>query len=138
MTVDETRAYLEQPAAINKKINALLLAKTETKALLTRCTARYEGIGGNSGGYRSHIDDTISKIIDLETQIAAEIDSLVDKKTEILANIMRISDQKHQAVLIHRYINCKTVEQIAEIMNYSATAVKKKIKAAIAELSKIL
>ena len=138
MTVEETRAYLEQPAAINKKINALLLAKAETKALLTRCTAQYGAVGGSSGGYRSHIEDTISKIIELENQIDAEIDTLVGKKSEILANIMRLSDQEHQAVLIHRYINCKTVEQISEIMNYSATAVKKKIKASVVKLSENL
>lgn len=138
MTVDETRAYLEQPAAINKKIDALLLAKTETKALLTRCTARYENIGGTSGGYRSYIDNIISKIIDLETQIDAEIDSLVEFKAEILANIMRLSDTESQTVLISRYINCKTVEQTARIMSYCGKSVKIKTKKAVEELSEIL
>lgn len=138
MTVDETRAYLEQPAAINKKINALLLAKTETKALLTRCTARYDSIGGASGGYRSHIDDTISKVIDLENQITAEIDTLVDKKAEILANIMRLPDNDSQTVLISRYINFKTVEQTAALMGYCSKSIKRKTQKAIEELSEIL
>lgn len=138
MTVDETRAYLEQPAAINKKINALLLAKAETKALLTRCTARYETVGGASCSYKSHVDDTISKIVDLETQIDAEIDSLVELKAEILKNIMRLSDTDSQTVLISRYINFQTVEQTARIMSYCGKSVKIKTKKAIEELSEIL
>lgn len=137
MTIPETKAYLGQPAAISRKIDTLLLAKSELETLLGKCTARYEG-GGNSGGNNNRIPDTIAKIIELDNRITTEVDNLVDIKTEILEKITLLSNPEHQAVLINRFINCRTIEQTAENMHFSETSIKKKTKTAIEEFSKVL
>ena len=62
---------------------------------------------------------TVDKIIDLQTDINAEIDKLVDLKNEARNKINQLDDERYIIVLTEYYINCKTFEQTAIDNNYS-------------------
>ena len=63
--------------------------------------------------------NTISKIIDLENEINADIDNLVDLKCEARKSIEQLNDDREKLVLYKRYFENKTFEQISVEMNYS-------------------
>lgn len=57
------------------------------------------------------------------TEIGIEIEeatsALIELKQEARALIERLEDNRHKAVLIHRYINCRSWAYIAENMGYA-------------------
>ena len=69
--------------------------------------------------FRITLEETITKIIDLEAKINARIDELVSMKQEAFTMINRIPDFDQQNILIGRYIQLKKWEDISEELNYS-------------------
>ena len=77
-----------------------------------------------SGGVNnSNSMSTIEKIIDLEKIIKKEIDELIDLKSEIHRKIKCVYNFNLTTVLVDKYINGFTFEQIAERMNVSQRTV---------------
>ena len=76
-----------------------------------------EGIMSRDGD--KGLEETITKIIDLEAKINARIDELVSMKQEAFTMINRIPDLDQQNILIGRYIQLKKWEDISEELNYS-------------------
>lgn len=86
---------------------------------------RLTSIGSPMGDkVQSHLNpdkftDPVSKIIELENEINADIDNLVDLKCEARKSIERLDDDREKLVLYKRYFENKTFEQISVEMNYS-------------------
>jgi hypothetical protein len=68
--------------------------------------------------YHHRMEDVIVKMVDLESEINADLEDLIDLKTEIVATIKRVSSPELQTLLELRYLCFKTWEQIAVDMNY--------------------
>lgn len=62
---------------------------------------------------------TISRMIDLEEEINAEIDSFIDTKHQIINQIQGLPDVKHIELLYKKYVQFKNFETIAVEMNYT-------------------
>ena len=62
---------------------------------------------------------TVDKIVDLQAEVDKEIAALVDLIAEIHTKIEQLENPTERAVLAERYINVKSWEEIAEIINYS-------------------
>lgn len=62
---------------------------------------------------------TVDKIVDLQAEVNKEIAVLVDLIAEIHTKIEQLENPTERAVLTERYINVKSWEEIAEIINYS-------------------
>ena len=86
---------------------------------------RLTSIGSPMGEkVQSHLNpdkfsNTISKIIELENEINADIDNLVDLKCEARKSIEQLNDDREKLVLYKRYFENKTFEEISVEMNYS-------------------
>lgn len=72
-----------------------------------------------TSGPKNTLEETITKIIDLEADINRRIDELVSMKQEAFTMINRIPDLDQQNILIGRYIQLKKWEDISEELNYS-------------------
>ena len=72
-----------------------------------------------TSGPKNTLEETITKIIDLEAKINARIDEPVSMKQEAFTMINRIPDLDQQNILIGRYIQLKKWEDISEELNYS-------------------
>ena len=74
---------------------------------------------GKSSGKSDRVGSIVSKIVDLEAEIYADIDALVNIGREIRAVISKVADDRYRTILTERYINGKTFEEIAVKCNYS-------------------
>lgn len=61
----------------------------------------------------------IDKIVDLESEVAAEISNYVDAERKVRAYINKIKNPKHRAFMWYKYIDFLTMEEIAEKMDLS-------------------
>jgi hypothetical protein len=116
MTNKEKKEYLLGYQRINQRVNCLLLEQQRWRELATRVSPNLSGMprGGGGGGTQG----AISKIVDLETEINAEIDKLVEKRKKIESVICAVEDSTLRTLLEYRYINGKKWEEIALMMGY--------------------
>ena len=77
------------------------------------------GDGSAHNGASDKIGFIVSKIVDLERENNTDIDRLIELKVEIESVIAAVNDNTLETVLIKRYINYKTFEQIAVETHYS-------------------
>ena len=69
------------------------------------------------------MEDIIVKMVDLENEINADIDSLVDLKAEMVSVIKNVRNPELQTLLELRYLCFKTWEQIAVELGYSIESI---------------
>jgi len=62
---------------------------------------------------------TVAKIVDLKKALREELDEYISLKAEAIRLINSMPDCRHRLVLMHRYINGQTWEQIAVEMHYT-------------------
>ena len=89
----------------------------------------------------SHTNNSNSasdKAMDLEKTINSEISKLIDLQTEIHAKIVKLPKAEHRIVLTDYYINCNTLEEIAENNNCDVSHVKRLKKIAVETFAKNL
>ena len=65
------------------------------------------------------LEKKVVKYVQLEQEIDEMIDRFVDLKHKIIDEIQELSEVKHIDVLFKRYVQYKSLEQIAVEMNYS-------------------
>lgn len=65
-------------------------------------------------------------------------DNYIDKMSEIRDNVEKLTNITHRDVLFFKYICCMDFCEVADIMQYSESNVKRLIKEAIEELSYII
>ena len=68
--------------------------------------------------WNTFVEETVVKIIDLESEIYRDIDALVDLKRDIQAVINNVEDEKYRILLELRYINQMSWEEIAVHLGY--------------------
>lgn len=66
----------------------------------------------------------LERIIDLETEINAEIDAFVDKKHTIINQIQRLKNPDYIRLLYKRYVEYKSLKRICVEMNFSYNYIK--------------
>lgn len=113
------REYLEQAYRLNQRIQSKQEQIQSLNDLATRCTATMTGMphSPNHGG--SQLADTISKIVDLQNVIAADMEALVNLKADISATIRAVSNVEYQLILEKRYICEKPWPEIAVELGYN-------------------
>ncbi len=67
----------------------------------------------------------IGRIVDLETEINAEIDVFVDEKHKIINQIQKLGNADYISLLFKRYVEYKNLKQIAIEMNFSYNYIKR-------------
>lgn len=111
------KEYLNQIRFLDKEIQSLLEQVSKLRSSLERCTTRItdEPRKTNTG---DSLPDTVSKIIELENKIDGLADKQIDLKGHIISEISCMESSLYRTILIHRYINFKKWEEIAEILCY--------------------
>ena len=106
-----------------RKIDMMIDFKCEQVETLR---SRLTSLGSPSTGdkVQSSLDpdkftNTMSKIIELEEKINADIDELVDLKRDAMNCIEKLNKDVEKLVLYKRYFNNKSFEQISVEMGYS-------------------
>lgn len=107
------RAYRVDQRIENKLEQIALLNDLATKAAVT-----YSDMLGSPNRNIRKMEDVIVKIIDIKTEIHADMLELVDLKKETMDCIKRVEDPELQLILELRYLNYISWERIAGELGY--------------------
>lgn len=106
------KEYLQQYRNLDVRINAKLEQVARLRELATKVSPS-QSDGGHGGGVSDRVGNIVSKIVDYENDINAEIDRLMDLKCEIEKLIDSVTETALHDILELRYINLKKWEEIA-------------------------
>jgi len=111
--------YLSQAWRVDRVINAKLAQVRSLRELATRATATWSEIPVTGSRNFQRMEDVIVKILDLESEINADILNLVDLKRDIVAAIKAVEDEDLRTLLELRYLAFQSWGEIAEDMCFS-------------------
>jgi hypothetical protein len=133
------KEYLSQALWIDQRIDSKIEQLEILRSLATKVTAnlKEEKVSGGNNT-KSHMENTIVKIIDLEKEINEDIDRLVDMKAEIRDTIGQANDPVCQLLLELRYINGKAWEEIARDIGFDIRTAFRLHGKALKEIEEII
>ncbi len=113
------KEYLRQVRFIDKRIDSKLALVNRLRDTAESVTMTLSDMPRSDSPNLQRMEDTISKIVDLENDISHDIDKLVELKREVGMAISELSNPNEQLVLTYRYIDYRTWRQIAGVLDYS-------------------
>lgn len=108
----KAKEYLKQLQKLDKLIENKLAEKEQWRAIATSTTQQMSADRVQSSGNPQKMADAVCKIIEIEAEINAYIDSLVDTKKEVISTIERLNPTEYD--LLHKvYVQYFTFEEVA-------------------------
>lgn len=104
--------WLRQYQKTNRRINRKCEEVSQLRNLAIKITPSLSNIP-KSDLTNDKVSEAVSKIVDLEKEIDAEIDNLVTVRNQIQVTIDAVQDDTLKTLLEYRYINGLTWEKIA-------------------------
>lgn len=99
------KEYLSQAFHLDQRINSKLDMLAALKEMATKTTSiMQDDVVSHTRNVHS-MEDAIAKIVDMQTEINADIDRLVDKKQETMHTIYAVENPEYQTLLELRYIS---------------------------------
>ena len=131
----ELKNWLNRAFYADKKVKALEMRIKQCRERAEAVSVCYEGNDkGKSSSSKNGIEEALMRLADTEFKLKSQIFELLDITDEISEAISKLKDDGLETVLIHRYILFHTIEETAEIMNYTPITIKRKQKKAIDKL----
>ena len=115
-----SRAYL-----LDQQINSKLEQLSSLRELALKCTSSNDGECVSGSPNHTKMQDIITKIMDMETEINVDIEKLVDIKREINHSIANLENPIHKLLLEQRYILCKPWEDVADYIGFEINSIYK-------------
>ena len=112
------KEYLQQYRDAVRRAKAAMDHLDELRAMAERITPNYGSSGGGGKQTGDRLGAAVARIVDAEARVDAEIELLTATAREVRTTIEAVPEP-YRTLLYERYINGKTWEQIAVIMNYS-------------------
>lgn len=113
-----TKEYLSQAYRIDQRINSKLEQVHSLRDLAAKATATLTDMPRNLSPNIHRMEDVIAKMVDLESEINADLCRLIDTKHEIVTVVKCVENPELQTLLELRYLCFKTWEQIAVEMHF--------------------
>lgn len=113
-----TREYLNQAYRLDDRIRSKQEQIAALNDLATRCTAHMTGMPHSPNSASSKLENAVTKIVDLQELITADLMELVDLKAEIIHAIKAVENVDYQLLLELRYICNKSWPEIAVELGY--------------------
>lgn len=132
-----TKEYLNQISRLNRMINNKLVEIQQLRDLACSISAiNLEDRVQNTPNF-DKIGSKMAKIDELERELDESIDSYADIKNQIIEQILMMKSEKHKEILLDKYVNFKSISEIASDFNMTERGCKKAHKKAIEEFEKI-
>jgi hypothetical protein len=111
--------YLSQAYRIDQRINSKIEQVQSLRELAGKATATLSDVPPSKGSRNIHrMEDVIAKMVDLESEINADLTRLINLKHEIVTVIKCVENPELQTLLELRYLCFKTWEQIAVALHF--------------------
>ena len=128
--------YLSQGRMLNQRINYQLKKLGELKnaaCSLPAVTIRKDKVQSSTDGDAPFVRALI-RVEEMEERINREIDMLADLKEEIMGVIGQVNSEELQMVLIYRYLEGMTWEEIGNLFHAGRSTVKRWHRKAIEQI----
>ena len=110
-------SYLKQYTALDRTIDRKLAAIEGLQEAASRTTARYEPKAKGGSVYKA--GNALAAKIDLEKSLLDDVSRLIDLYQELNSLFDHVDDDRLRLILLYRYIDGYTFEQIAEKLGLS-------------------
>ena len=111
--------YLSQAYRIDQRINSKIEQVQSLRDLTEKASATLSDVPPSKGTRNVHrMEDVIAKMMDLESEINADLTRLINLKHEIVTVIKCVESPELQTLLELRYLCFKTWEQIAVALRF--------------------
>lgn len=131
------KEFLKKIVTIDDMIDVKVNQVAQLRSLLEVGSVRYDKDKIQVSTNDDKLADTVAKIIDLENEINADIDSLIAHKELARRMIENLNDDREKLILYKRYFERKSFEQISVELNYSWRQVHRLHGKALVALDKI-
>lgn len=109
----KAKDYLRQLKMLDRLIENKLAEKEQWKAMATSTTQQLTADRVQTSGNQQKMADAVCKIIEIEAEIDACIDSLVDTKRDVIKTLERLNPTEYD--LLHKvYVQFLTFEEVAD------------------------
>lgn len=115
----DAKAYLKRIRLYDAHINNKMEELERLRAMVTKITLTLRDDAGGGSRSQDKLGDAVSRMVDLQAELNAEIDRYVDSKAEICNALNKIQNRRYFEVLHKRYVLFKTWQQIADEMGYA-------------------
>ncbi len=132
------KEYMEQARYLDMQINSKIEQVRTLNELATKVTTVYSDMPHSPNRNTGRMEETIAKIIDLESEIDRDIDALVDLKREIMRVVNSVESAEYRTILEMRYLQFKKWEQIALLMSTDLRWVYRMHGKALKEVQQII
>lgn len=134
----DAKEFLLQPHRLEVLIRNKIIEADRWRDLALSITASMGGEKVQSSGSQQKMADKINKYLDYEKETDSLIDKLIDTRNEVVRVIEEIENPFYLDLIHRKYIQYKTLDQIAEEMDKSYDAIKKAHGRALQEVREIL
>ncbi len=112
-----TKEWLDKGRKLDKEINEMI--EMRDKAFYSACGSVKAADGEKvQTSRRNSTEEKFAEYAQCTAIIDKRIDELYQYRQKMLEKIKRVDNSEYRALLIARYINCKTWEKVAEDMHY--------------------
>lgn len=132
----QAKQYLKELKRLDTCINQQL----QEKAALYTSTigaARTDKDRVQTSGSGDMMPELIQRLLDLEAEIDKEIDNFVDQKRKMIQQIQDLRNELYVSLLYRRYVEFKSLEEIAVEMNYTYQHTRRMHGYALAEFQRV-
>lgn len=113
-----TRDFLQQYRNAEYEITEMTETLVRLRSRATKCTTAY-GQGGSGQPNKDKLPAIVEKIVETEKKAENKINDLINTQIEVENAIAAVEDGKCKALLLMRYINGKSFEEISVALGYS-------------------
>lgn len=134
----KAKDYLKKLEDIDLKTKHLLEEVDTMKAMATSISAVSDGERVSSSMSGDKIPNIVAKYVDMENKINKQIDGYIDLRHKIIDEIHSMSNNLYMNILFKRYVEFKSLEEIAVDTGYSYIHIRKQHGYALLEFQKIM
>lgn len=138
MTIEhlEKIAWLNRALYAEKKVKALESIRKRDRERTQQISANYEGNDkGKSSGRKNGVEEALMMLAESDEKYDNALHDYSMLRREIETAIESLHDDELETIFMYRYLDYKTMEQIAEIMNYNERTIRRKHHSGIEKLS---
>lgn len=138
MTVEhlEKIAWLNRAFYAEKKVKALESLRKRDRERTQQITASYGcNDKGKSDGRKNGVEEALMMLAESDEKYDNALRDYTVLRREIESAIEELHDNELESIFVYRYLEYKTMEEIAECMNYNERTILRKHKTGIEKLS---
>ena len=134
----EAREFLQQVKKIDLRIKNKLIERQQWRDIALGITTNMDTERVQSSGAKDKMASAVERCVDIEAEIDSLVDNLVDIKNEVVQTIEKLYSPIEYDVLHMRYIQYKTLQEIADHYNKDYGWAKVTCKRAVNHVQAIL